>query len=106
MLLVASLTINFSDLSPSHLEHLQIVLNSSLSSMPKPYKDNIIPVHELLKCKICKTMWNRDVNSATNIYKIAKNAILQKPRPKYLCRDKKKIIMKVIIKKQNLQKKR
>jgi hypothetical protein len=34
-------------------------------------------------------MWNRDVNSATNIYRIAKNAILQKPRPKYLCRDKK-----------------
>jgi hypothetical protein len=56
---------------------------------PKPYKDNIIPVHGLLKCKTCKTMWNRDVNSATNIYRIAKNAILQKPRPKYLCRDKK-----------------
>jgi len=34
-------------------------------------------------------MWNRDVNSATNIYRIAKNAILQKARPKYLCRDKK-----------------
>jgi len=32
-------------------------------------------------------MWNRDVNGATNIYKIAKNAILQKPRPKYLCRE-------------------
>ena len=39
--------------------------------------------------KTCKTMWNRDVNSATNIYRIAKNSILQKPRPKYLCRDKK-----------------
>lgn len=56
---------------------------------PKTYKDNIIPVHGLLKCKTCKTMWNRDVNSATNIYRIAKNAILQKTRPKYLCRDKK-----------------
>ena len=32
-------------------------------------------------------MWNRDVNGATNIYKIAKNAILEKPRPKYLCRE-------------------
>jgi len=32
-------------------------------------------------------MWNRDVNGATNIYKIAKNAILQKERPKYLCRE-------------------
>ena len=32
-------------------------------------------------------MWNRDVNCATNIYKITKNSILQKPRPKYLCRE-------------------
>ena len=32
-------------------------------------------------------MWNRDVNGATNISKIAKNAILEKLRPKYLCRE-------------------
>lgn len=54
---------------------------------PKPYKSGEILVHGLLCCKNCKTMWNRDVNGATNIYKIAKNAILQKERPKYLCRE-------------------
>ncbi len=54
---------------------------------PKPYKSGEILVHGLLRCKNCKTMWNRDVNGATNIYKIGKNAILQKPRPKYLCRE-------------------
>ena len=54
---------------------------------PKPYKSREILVHGLLRCKNCKTMWNRDVNGATNIYKIAKNAILKKSRPKYLCRE-------------------
>ena len=46
-----------------------------------------ILVHGLLRYKNCKTMWNRDVNGTTNIYRIAKNAILEKPRPKYLCRE-------------------
>jgi transposase len=40
-------------------------------------------------CKKCSGIWNRDVNGATNIYKIAKNAIKKKERPKYLCRDNK-----------------
>lgn len=53
---------------------------------PKPYKDNIILVHGLLSCKNCNNVWNRDVNGATNIYKIAKNAINKKGRPDYLCR--------------------
>lgn len=56
---------------------------------PKPYKEGNIPVHGLLKCKICSKLWNRDVNSATNIYRIAKNAITKEERPKYLCREKK-----------------
>ena len=34
-------------------------------------------------------VWNRDVNSATNIYRIAKNAINGIERPKYLSRVKK-----------------
>ena len=34
-------------------------------------------------------VWNRDVNGATNIYRIAKNAINGLERPKYLCREKK-----------------
>jgi transposase len=53
---------------------------------PKPYKNNNIVVHGLLTCKKCSGIWNRDVNRATNIYKIAKNAIKKKERPKYLCR--------------------
>ena len=38
---------------------------------PKPYKSGNILVHELIKCQICLGVWNRDVNSATNIYIIA-----------------------------------
>jgi hypothetical protein len=68
---------------------------------PKPYKNNNIVVHGLLTCKKCSGVWNRDVNGATNIYKIAKNAIKKEERPKYLCRDKKETDIKtteVIIK--------
>ena len=32
------------------------------------------------------SMWNRDVNGATNIFRIVKNIIDKKERPKYLCR--------------------
>ena len=56
---------------------------------PKPYKSGNILCHGLLKCKTCCGVWNRDVNSATNIYRIAKNAINGLERPKYLCREKK-----------------
>ena len=43
---------------------------------PKPYKDNFVLVHGLLKCQSCNTMWNRDVNGASNIYKIAYTPII------------------------------
>ena len=56
---------------------------------PKPYKSGNILVHGLIKCKTCLGVWNRDVNGATNIYRIAKNAINMIERPKYLCRVKK-----------------
>jgi hypothetical protein len=56
---------------------------------PKPYKSGNILCHGLLTCKKCSGVWNRDVNSATNIYRIAKNAINGLERPKYLCREKK-----------------
>jgi transposase len=56
---------------------------------PKPYKSGNILVHGLLKCKSCNNVWNRDVNSATNIYRIAFFAINGLERPKYLCREKK-----------------
>jgi len=62
---------------------------------PKPYKSGNILVHGLIKCKTCLGVWNRDVNGATNIYRIAKNAINGLERPKYLCREKKDENVKV-----------
>jgi len=62
---------------------------------PKPYKSGNILVHGLLKCKTCNNVWNRDVNSAINIYRITKNAINGLERPKYLCREKKDENIKV-----------
>ena len=56
---------------------------------PKPYKSGNILVHGALCCKNCEAVWNRDVNSATNIYRIASCAINGLDRPKYLCREKK-----------------
>ncbi len=56
---------------------------------PKPYKSSNILVHGALRCKNCEAVWNRDVNSATNIYRIAKNAINGIERQKYLCRENK-----------------
>ena len=62
---------------------------------PKPYKSGNILVHGLIKCKTCLGVWNRDVNGATNIHRIAKNAINGLERPKYLCRKKKDENIKV-----------
>ena len=53
---------------------------------PKPFKDNLITVDGLLRCKTCESVWNRDVNGATNINKIARNTINGIDRPSYLCR--------------------
>ena len=49
-------------------------------------KSGNILVYGLIKCKTCLGVWNRDVNGSTNIYRIAKNAINELERPKYLCR--------------------
>jgi len=72
---------------------------------PKPYKSGNILVHGLIKCKTCLGVWNRDVNGATNIYRIAKNAINRIERPKYLCREKKEEDVKVEKPKKVVQKK-
>jgi hypothetical protein len=55
---------------------------------PKPYRSGSIIVHGLICCKNGCGYWNRDVNGATNIYKIAYNAINNKERPNYLSRSK------------------
>uniref|UniRef100_A0A6C0HYB8 Cas12f1-like TNB domain-containing protein n=1 Tax=viral metagenome TaxID=1070528 RepID=A0A6C0HYB8_9ZZZZ len=56
---------------------------------PKPYRTGNIIVHGLICCKNGCGYWNRDVNGATNIYKIAYNAINNKERPNYLSRSNK-----------------
>jgi transposase len=53
---------------------------------PRPYRSGNILIHGLLYCKNGCGYWNRDVNGATNIYKIAWNAINNKERPNYLSR--------------------
>jgi hypothetical protein len=55
---------------------------------PRPYKNNTILVHGLLRCKSGCGLWNRDVNGAKNIYKIAYNHINGLDRPLYLSRSK------------------
>ena len=45
-------------------------------------------INGLICCKNGCSYWNRDVNGATNIYKIAYNAINNKERPNYLSRSK------------------
>jgi len=72
---------------------------------PKPYKSGNILVHGLISCKNCFNVWNRDVNGATNICRIAKNAINGLERPKYLCREKKDENVKVEKPKKVVQKK-
>ena len=75
---------------------------------PKPYKSGNMLVHGLISCKNCSNVWNRDVNGATNIYKIAKNAINGIERPKYLCREKKdeevKQVKKKVVQKKQVKK--
>ena len=65
-----------------------ICKNTMVRENPRPYRTGNILVHGLIRCKNeeCGRYWNRDVNGATNIYKIAYNAINWKKRPIYLSR--------------------
>lgn len=56
---------------------------------PRPYNRRKRPMvlrHGLLQCGNCDTLWNRDVNSAVNIWRIASAAIYNRVRPEYLNR--------------------
>ena len=57
---------------------------------PRPEKDDSRLIHGLLRCTSGCGMWNRDRNGASNIYKIAYNAINKLERPNYLCRETRK----------------
>jgi hypothetical protein len=42
---------------------------------PRPHREGRILRHGLVKCSNCARLWNRDVNAASNIWKIADRAI-------------------------------
>jgi hypothetical protein len=54
---------------------------------PKPFREGRILRHGLVKCQTCSRLWNRDTNASSNIWKVARNAILGLPRPEYLQRN-------------------
>jgi hypothetical protein len=54
---------------------------------PKSFRSYNVLVHGLICCKNGCGYWNRDVNGATNFYKIAYNVINKKERPIYLSRN-------------------
>lgn len=59
---------------------------------PKPSHSplyNSVLSHGVLICKKCSALWNRDENSARNIYKIAYNVINKLERPYYMSRSNK-----------------
>ena len=58
---------------------------------PRPWKNNRIIRHGLIKCKTCLGLWNRDTNASRNILHIVKNEIMRKGRPEYLRRTKSSI---------------
>jgi transposase len=53
---------------------------------PNPKKEEMRLIHGLLRCKNGCGLWNRDRNGASNIFKIAYQAIHKLARPTYLCR--------------------
>ena len=53
---------------------------------PRPWKNNIILRHGLVRCDRCHRRWNRDVNAASNIWRIASSELLGQGRPHYLQR--------------------
>jgi hypothetical protein len=51
------------------------------SDSPRPNRTGRILRHGLVKCNTCSTLWNRDTNAASNIWKIAMSAIRGEARP-------------------------
>jgi hypothetical protein len=47
-------------------------------------------VHGLVRCTTCTRIWNRDVNGSLNIFSIATLALHNQPRPRHLCRERKR----------------
>jgi len=60
---------------------------------PRPFRDQEETqlVHGLIRCKNGCSLWNRDRNGSSNIYKISRSIVDSVERPKYLQRDVKNI---------------
>ena len=65
----------------SYLEGF-LTCKRALARDKQPY----ILCHGLVRCNNCGRLWNRDRNAASNIWKIARNAINGQDRPTYLQR--------------------
>ena len=66
----------------------RVVENFRYCKNPRPNKANRILRHGLLRCIHCRRLWNRDVNAAKNIWKIANAALENEARPLYLQRGR------------------
>jgi hypothetical protein len=75
---------------PKENDDLNPKENDKLKTEEKEEKIVSRLVHGLLCCKNikCKSYWNRDINGATNILRIAKSIMKNKKRPKELRRTK------------------
>ena len=71
---------------------------------PKPWKNEMFIVHGLLRCKTCKCLWDRYMNSSLNIRKITECIINGRERPNYLRRKElKQLILGIIVSVPNLK---
>ena len=53
-------------------------------SNPKPWRQDYIQRHGLLRCDHCHRLWNRDANGACNIWTLANEQVCDRPRPNFL----------------------
>ena len=53
-------------------------------SNPKPWRQDYIQRHGLLRCDHCHRLWNRDANGACNIWTLANEQVCGRPRPNFL----------------------
>ena len=54
---------------------------------PRPWKNEFLLRHGLLRCNQCGTLWNRDTNGSLNIEEIVHCAKTMQPRPPHLERN-------------------
>ena len=59
---------------------------------PRPNRENSVICNGLVRCKICKTLFNRDTNAVLNIRQITLRALKLKRRPTYLCKNSNPVI--------------